>query len=62
MRTLFQLSFSVIGALVAFMAIHRVLKRRYPNLGENATGTISWVLALIIVILLALLIYPHGWS
>jgi hypothetical protein len=62
MRTIFQLSFFILGTLVAFILIHRVLKRRWPNLGEHATGTISCVLALIAMILLVLLIYPQGWS
>jgi hypothetical protein len=61
-RELIQLGGAWILALAAFCLINPFIKRSLPKLSENAAGTISLVLAWIVVILFALLIYPYGWS
>jgi len=61
-RELMQLAGAWILAIVAFLLIRPFIRRHCPKLSENMTGTISWVLAWITVILFALLIYPYGWS
>jgi hypothetical protein len=49
-------------AFAGFCVIRPFIRRRFPTLSDNMTGAIAWVLAWIVVIAIALLIYPHGWS
>jgi len=62
MRAILQALGFTLASLLRFVIISTFLKRRYPSLSDNARGTISWILALIVAILLALLMYPHGWT
>ena len=62
MRELLQLVGAWILAILGFCLIRPIIRRYFPSLSDTMTGTISWVLAWIAVIAIALLIYPHGWS
>lgn len=61
-RELIQLVAAWVLAFAGFSLIHPFIRRHFPTLSDNMIGTISWVLAWIVVIAFALLIYPHGWT
>jgi uncharacterized membrane protein len=61
MRELAQVIGAWLLAIAGFCLIRPAIRRQFPKLTENMTGTISWVLAWIAVIGFALLIYPYGW-
>jgi len=44
---------------VSFVVIHEFMRIRFPRLRERAADTISWIAALIVGMVMALLIYPH---
>ena len=61
MHELFQFAAALILAVGIHSLLYTAIRKRFPRLSDNMTGTISWFFACLAVILLALLIYPHGW-